>query len=63
MNTREEAIQAFSDYQAGGRGKIPAVTDVHNAPTTVVGSGQPKDRAAPESAGISAGLGPRPARP
>ena len=50
MNTREEVIQAFSDYQAGGRGKIPAVTDVHNAPTTVVGSGQPKDRAAPESA-------------
>ena len=50
MNTREEVIQAFSDYQAGRLGTIPAITDVHNTPTTVVESGQPKDRAAPESA-------------
>jgi redox-sensitive bicupin YhaK (pirin superfamily) len=33
MNTREEVIQAFSDYQAGRLGSIPAV---HNAPSTLV---------------------------
>jgi redox-sensitive bicupin YhaK (pirin superfamily) len=33
MNTREEVIQAFADYQAGRLGTIPAI---HNAPTTVV---------------------------
>jgi redox-sensitive bicupin YhaK (pirin superfamily) len=33
MNTREEVRQAFSDYQAGRLGSIPAV---HNAPTQVV---------------------------
>jgi len=33
MNTREEVMQAFSDYQAGRLGSIPAV---HNAPTQVV---------------------------
>jgi hypothetical protein len=43
MNTREEVIQAFSDYQAGRLGTIPAITDVHNTPTTLVESGQPKD--------------------
>ncbi|MEO5965818.1 MAG: pirin-like C-terminal cupin domain-containing protein, partial [Candidatus Limnocylindrales bacterium] len=32
MNTREEVIQAFTDYQAGRLGTIPAV---HNAPTTL----------------------------
>jgi redox-sensitive bicupin YhaK (pirin superfamily) len=36
MNTREEVIQAFADYQAGRLGTIPAV---HNAPTSVVTSG------------------------
>jgi hypothetical protein len=36
MNTREEVIQAFADYQAGRLGTIPAV---HRAPTTVVESG------------------------
>jgi redox-sensitive bicupin YhaK (pirin superfamily) len=36
MNTREEVIQAFTDYQAGRLGSIPAV---HNAPTSVVTSG------------------------
>ena len=36
MNTREEVMQAFSDYQAGRLGSIPAV---HNAPTTLVESG------------------------
>ena len=35
MNTREEVIQAFADYQAGRLGSIPAV---HNAPTSVVTS-------------------------
>jgi hypothetical protein len=32
-------IQAFADYQAGRLGSIPAVTAVHNTPTTVVESG------------------------
>jgi quercetin 2,3-dioxygenase len=32
MNTREEVIQAFTDYQAGRLGQIPAV---HGAPTTL----------------------------
>jgi redox-sensitive bicupin YhaK (pirin superfamily) len=36
MNTREEVIAAFSDYQAGRLGSIPAV---HHAPTSVVTSG------------------------
>jgi len=36
MNTREEVIQAFEDYQAGRLGSIPAV---HNTPTTIVESG------------------------
>ncbi len=40
MNTREEVIQAFEDYQAGRLGTIPAVTAVHNTPTSVVESGE-----------------------
>jgi hypothetical protein len=32
MNTRDEVVQAFTDYQAGRLGSIPAV---HNAPTTL----------------------------
>jgi hypothetical protein len=36
MNTREEIMQAMADYQAGRLGTIPAVTAVHNTPTTVV---------------------------
>ncbi|MDQ4035071.1 MAG: pirin family protein [Chloroflexota bacterium] len=35
MNTREEVMQAFQDYQAGRLGTIPAV---HNAPTTLTES-------------------------
>ena len=42
MNTREEVMQAFSDYQAGRLGSIPAV---HNAPTTLVESGGAVDPA------------------
>jgi redox-sensitive bicupin YhaK (pirin superfamily) len=38
MNTREEVVQAFADYQAGRLGTIPAVTAVHGAPTSVVES-------------------------
>jgi redox-sensitive bicupin YhaK (pirin superfamily) len=39
MNTREEVLQAFADYQAGRLGSIPAI---HNAPTTLVESaGEP----------------------
>ena len=41
MNTREELMQAVADYQAGRLGMIPAVAAVHNAPTTIVESGQP----------------------
>ena len=40
MNTREEVVQAFADYQAGRLGSIPAV---HNAPTTIVETGRPED--------------------
>ena len=39
MNTREEVMQAFEDYQAGRLGSIPAVQAVHNTPTSVVESG------------------------
>jgi redox-sensitive bicupin YhaK (pirin superfamily) len=35
MNTKAEVLQAFSDYQAGRLGSIPAV---HGAPTSVVES-------------------------
>jgi redox-sensitive bicupin YhaK (pirin superfamily) len=40
MNTRNEVMQAFADYQAGRLGSIPAV---HNAPTTLTES-QPRDQ-------------------
>ena len=43
MNTREEIMQEMSDYQAGRLGTIPAITAVHNTPTTIVETGQPKD--------------------
>jgi hypothetical protein len=33
MNTREEVMQAFHDYQAGRLGSIPAV---HGAPQRVI---------------------------
>jgi quercetin 2,3-dioxygenase len=36
MNTRDEVTQAFTDYQAGRLGSIPAV---HGAPTTLTESG------------------------
>jgi quercetin 2,3-dioxygenase len=36
MNTRDEVMQAFTDYQAGRLGSIPAV---HGAPTTLTESG------------------------
>ena len=36
MNTRDEVMQAFADYQAGKLGTIPAV---HGAPTTLTESG------------------------
>jgi len=39
MNSREELVQAYQDYQAGKLGSIPAV---HSAPTEVVES-QPQD--------------------
>ncbi len=40
MNTRDEVMQAFTDYQAGRLGSIPAV---HGAPTTLTESaGEPR---------------------
>jgi redox-sensitive bicupin YhaK (pirin superfamily) len=38
MNTREEVLQAFEDYQAGRLGQIPAV---HNTPTGIQEANQP----------------------
>ncbi len=38
MNTKSEVLQAFSDYQAGRLGSVPAV---HGAPTSVVESSSP----------------------
>ena len=35
MNTREEDMQAFADYQAGRLGSSPAI---HNAPATIIES-------------------------
>jgi redox-sensitive bicupin YhaK (pirin superfamily) len=32
MNTREEVLQAFSDYQAGRLGVVPAVHAAHHTP-------------------------------
>jgi hypothetical protein len=43
MNTREEVIQAFSDYQAGRLGTIPAV---HGTPTRVISSDPGADASA-----------------
>jgi redox-sensitive bicupin YhaK (pirin superfamily) len=43
MNTREEVMQAMTDYQAGRLGTIPAIAAVHNTPTTVVESRQSPD--------------------
>ena len=40
MNTRDEVVQAFEDYQAGRLGVIPAAhANPHNTPTSVVESG------------------------
>ena len=39
MNTRDEVIQAFADYQAGAAGSIPGRSD--NAPTSLVTSEPP----------------------
>jgi hypothetical protein len=41
MNTREEIVQAVSDYHAGRLGTIPAIATVHNTPATVVESRRP----------------------
>jgi quercetin 2,3-dioxygenase len=43
MNTREELVQAFEDYQAGRLGTIPAIAAVHHTPATIVESGRPDD--------------------
>ena len=39
MNTRDEVMQAFADFQAGRLGSIPAV---HGAPATLTEAGQPE---------------------
>jgi quercetin 2,3-dioxygenase len=36
MNTREELVAAFEDYQAGRLGSIPAVAAIHNTPSTII---------------------------
>jgi hypothetical protein len=36
-------MQAFTDYQAGRLGAIPAIATIHNTPATVVESGQPPE--------------------
>ena len=41
MNTRQEVIQAMTDYQAGRLGSIPAV---HNTPAMLLEARQPADR-------------------
>ena len=41
MNTREEVLQAMTDYQAGRLGSIPAV---HNTPTTLLEANRPAVR-------------------
>ncbi len=38
MNTRDELLQAFEDYQAGKLGQIPAISDAHHTPDHVVES-------------------------
>jgi redox-sensitive bicupin YhaK (pirin superfamily) len=48
MNTREEVIQAFADYQAGRLGHIPAV---HNAPVTLQESNPAAGTGGPDTAG------------
>jgi redox-sensitive bicupin YhaK (pirin superfamily) len=47
MNTREEVVTAFEDYQAGRLGKVPAV---HNAPATLQES---RPATSPDEAGSS----------
>jgi len=42
MNTRDELLQAFEDYQAGRLGQIPAA---HHTPDHIVESSQPTDDA------------------
>ncbi len=46
MNTREEVMQAFEDYQAGRLGSIPAVQAVHNTPSVVESGGSGEGRSA-----------------
>jgi hypothetical protein len=38
MNTRDELLQAFEDYQAGRLGRIPAISTAHHTPDHIVES-------------------------
>jgi len=38
MNTRDELLQAFEDYQAGRLGQIPAISAAHHTPEHIVES-------------------------
>jgi hypothetical protein len=38
MNTRDELLQAFEDYQAGRLGQIPAISGAHHTPDHIVES-------------------------
>jgi len=38
MNTRDELLQAFEDYQAGRLGRVPAISAAHHTPDHIVES-------------------------
>jgi hypothetical protein len=38
MNTRDELLQAFEDYEAGRLGRIPAISTTHHTPDHIVES-------------------------
>jgi hypothetical protein len=38
MNTRDELLQAFEDYQSGRLGQVPAISSAHHTPDHIVES-------------------------
>jgi hypothetical protein len=51
MNTRDELVQAFADYEAGRLGTIPAIAGVHGTPVTIQSTGESR----PAGQGTEAG--------
>ncbi len=51
MNSREELVQAFEDYQAGRLGTIPAITGIHHTPGEIVESSNGEGEARPGGVG------------